>query len=454
MVELKQTLEQRQKLTPQQILQTVLLQLNTLDLESRIAEELEENPVLELPEAEPAEQESESRNENGEELTWDEYLNSPEDFRIRTKYDKSQERREMPLEDKPDLIEQLLDQIRLLEISEEEKKIAEEIAWNIDERGYLATDISIIADRTGAPEEKVEQILQIVQRLDPPGIGCRDLMECLKVQLEIAGNNDLALRIITDYFMDFANRRFEKLQGEMHCSKEELYEAMEIISGLNPKPGEGSPTSAADLIVPDIVVEEIDGEIVVDVNDGNLPELQLSPVYMRMLESGNSEDAEVRKFVRQKAEAARWFLQAVQQRQVTMMKVMKAIIGRQSDFFNGDPSVLKPLILKDVADDIGMDISTISRVTRGKYVETPYGIYELKHFFSEGLTMDSGEEVSTKIVKKQLKRVIEGEERRKPFSDDKLAELMKAKGFPVARRTVAKYREQMKIPVARLRREF
>ena len=162
----------------------------------------------------------------------------------------------------------------------------------------------------------------------------------------------------------------------------------------------------------------------------------------------------MRKFVRQKAEAARWFLQAVQQRQVTMMKVMKAIIGRQSDFFNGDPSVLKPLILKDVADDIGMDISTISRVTRGKYVETPYGIYELKHFFSEGLTMDSGEEVSTKIVKKQLKRVIEGEERRKPFSDDKLAELMKAKGFPVARRTVAKYREQMKIPVARLRREF
>ncbi|MDP6457318.1 MAG: RNA polymerase factor sigma-54 [Candidatus Marinimicrobia bacterium] len=454
MVELKQTLEQRQKLTPQHILQTVLLQLNTLDLESRIAEELEENPVLELSEAEADEQESLSQDENGEELSWDEYLNSPDDFRIRTKYDKSRERREMPLVDKPDPIERLLDQIRLLEISEKERKIAEEIAWNIDERGYLGTDISIIADRTSAAEEQVEQILHIVQRLDPPGIGCRDLMECLKIQLENVDNNVLALRIVTEYFEDFANKRFERLQNELQCSKEELDEAMEIISGLNPKPGEGSPTSAADLIVPDIVIEEIDGELVVDINDGNLPELQLSPVYMRMLEGGNGQDADVKKFVRQKAETARWFLQAVQQRQVTMMKVMKAIIERQRDFFNGDPSALKPMILKDIADDIGMDISTVSRVTRGKYVETPYGIYELKHFFSEGLTTDSGEEVSTKLVKKQLRKIIEEEEKQAPYSDDKLADLMKGKGFPIARRTVAKYREQMKIPVARLRREL
>ncbi|MDP6592732.1 MAG: RNA polymerase factor sigma-54 [Candidatus Marinimicrobia bacterium] len=454
MVELKQTLEQRQKLTPQHILQTVLLQLNTLDLESRIAEELEENPVLELSEAEADEQESLSQDENGEELSWDEYLNSPDDFRIRTKYDKSRERREMPLVDKPDPIERLLDQIRLLEISEKERKIAEEIAWNIDERGYLGTDISIIADRTSAAEEQVEQILHIVQRLDPPGIGCRDLMECLKIQLENVDNNVLALRIVTEYFEDFANKRFERLQNELQCSKEELDEAMEIISGLNPKPGEGSPTSAADLIVPDIVIEEIDGELVVDINDGNLPELQLSPVYMRMLEGGNGQDADVKKFVRQKAETARWFLQAVQQRQVTMMKVMKAIIERQRDFFNGDPSALKPMILKDIADDIGMDISTVSRVTRGKYVETPYGIYELKHFFSESLTTDSGEEVSTKLVKKQLRKIIEEEEKQAPYSDDKLADLMKGKGFPIARRTVAKYREQMKIPVARLRREL
>ena len=454
MVELKQTLEQRQKLTPQHILQTVLLQLNTLDLESRIAEELEENPVLELSEAEADGQESLSQDENGEELSWDEYLNSPDDFRIRTKYDKSRERREMPLVDKPDPIERLLDQIRLLEISEKERKIAEEIAWNIDERGYLGTDISIIADRTSAAEEQVEQILHIVQRLDPPGIGCRDLMECLKIQLENVDNNVLALRIVTEYFEDFANKRFERLQNELQCSKEELDEAMEIISGLNPKPGEGSPTSAADLIVPDIVIEEIDGELVVDINDGNLPELQLSPVYMRMLEGGNGQDADVKKFVRQKAETARWFLQAVQQRQVTMMKVMKAIIERQRDFFNGDPSALKPMILKDIADDIGMDISTVSRVTRGKYVETPYGIYELKHFFSEGLTTDSGEEVSTKLVKKQLRKIIEEEEKQAPYSDDKLADLMKGKGFPIARRTVAKYREQMKIPVARLRREL
>lgn len=454
MTELRQSLEQRQKLTPQQILQTVLLQLNTLDLEERITEELEGNPVLEMKESESLDSESPDEADDDGGVDWDDLVNSPEDYQVRTRYDKGQERREMPIPHRPDPIDGLLDQIRLLDITEEERRIAEETAWNIDERGYLDTDVEIIGDRLGVSPEKMEEVLSIVQRLDPPGLGARSLKECLRVQLEVNGQSELALAIVIHHFDDFANRRFEKLRKYLGCSKEELHRAMQVISRLNPKPGEGAPTSRADYIVPDLIVEEVDGELVVSVNDSNIPELRLSPVYLDLLRTKDGADPGVRKFLREKVGSARWFIQAVQQRQVTMLKVMKAIIRRQPDFFQGDTSVLKPMVLKDVADDISMDVSTISRVTRGKYVQTPYGLYELKYFFSERITTDSGDEVSTKIVKDGLKKVVEDEDKRHPFSDDQLAKIMKELGYPIARRTVAKYREQMKIPVARLRREM
>ena len=449
MSELRQTLEQKLKLLPQQLLQTALLQLNSLALEGRIEEELAENPLLELTES------SEEPEENGEqdeefEIDWDDYEYEP----IRTPQSKSTDRQEMPLPAILDPIDLLLEQISLLEIPAEDRLIAEEIAWNVDEKGYLATDVEIIVDRLGVTEEDVERVLFLVQHLTPPGIGARNLKECLTAQLEVMGGESISKQIVIKYFEDFANRRFEKLKQHLGCSQEELNEAMEVIAHLNPKPGEGSPTSAADYILPDFFIEEVDGELVITLNDSNLPDLQISPVYRDMLISENGTDAQTKKFLRRKMESAKWFLQAVQSRQITMMKVMKTIMDIQPEFFKGEISALKPMILKDVADKIEMDISTVSRVTRGKYVQTPFGIYELKHFFTEGLTTSNGEEVSTRIVKEELKKVVEGEDKTQPYSDDKLAEIMAGQGYPIARRTVAKYREQLTIPVARLRREL
>jgi len=450
MPELRQSLEQKLKLSPQQLLQTALLQLNVLALEGRIEEELAENPLLELTEN-TEEPEDNTREENEElEIDWEDYEYEP----IRTPRSKPDNRPDMPLPAIPDPIDHLLDQIRLLDILEEDRLIAEEIAWNVDEKGYLATDVEILADRLGVSEEDIERIVYLIQHLTPPGIGARNLQECLTAQLEVMGKNGLPMRIVAGYFDDFANRRFEKLKQNLGCSQEELNEAMEVISHLNPKPGEGSPTSAADYILPDLIIEEVDGELVITVNDSNLPDLQISPVYRNMLISANETDAKTKQFLRQKMETAKWFLQAVQQRQMTMMKVMNSIMDLQPDFFMGDTSALKPMVLKDVAERIEMDISTISRVTRGKYVQTPWGTFELKHFFTEGMTTSDGEEVSTRIVKEELKKVVKNEDKCHPYSDDKLAEIMAGKGYPIARRTVAKYREQLSISVARLRREL
>ncbi len=452
MAKLAQTLEQRQKLSPQQILQTVLLQMNSVDLEERILEELEENPALELTEGEQSEEESSSE-ESPDEIEWDEILNSDdEDERVRGPLQKSSEMPDAPIRAVRSPVERLLDQVALLDLSREDRAIGEAIVWNIDEQGYLSIDLELLADRLDADVADVERMLKIVQRLDPVGIGARDLQECLSVQLEVSGEHDLARKIVDDYFDDFANRRFERLEEKLGCSKEELHGAFEDISHLNPKPGEGAPTSAADYIIPDISVDEVDGKLLVAVNDGDLPDIRLSPVYKNILKSPNGNNSEVKKFLREKVERAKWFVQALQQRQITMTKVMEAIMKRQNLFFSGDTSKLRPMILKDIAEEIDMDISTVSRVTRGKYVQTPWGVFELKHFFSEGMMTDSGEEVSTKLVKNLLKKIVDSEDKEHPISDDGLAELLKENGYTVARRTVAKYRGQMKIPVARLRR--
>ncbi len=349
-------------------------------------------------------------------------------------------------------VERLLEHIDLLDISSTDRAIAKSIIWNIDEQGYLGTEIDLIADRLDAEVSDVKQMLRIVQRMEPPGIAARDLQECLAVQLELSGDNDLAYKIITEKFEDFANRRFERLKEELTCNRDELQEAFDVISRLNPKPGEGSPTSDADYILPDLLVEEVDGKLLVSVNDGNLPDIRLSSLYGNLLKAKNGNSSDVKIFLKKKVESAKWFVLAVQQRQLTMIKVMNAIINRQDAFFSGDTSTLRPMILKNIADAIEMDISTVSRVTRGKYVQTPWGVFELKHFFSEGMTTESGEEVSTKLVKDVLKKIIDSENKGHPNSDDKLAEMMKEKGYLIARRTVAKYREKLKIPVARLRR--
>jgi RNA polymerase sigma-54 factor len=451
MSKLSQTLEQRQKLSPQQILQTVLLQMNSVDLEERIYKELEENPALEISDSEQTESDSESE-ESKEDVDWDEILNSEDEERTEGPYDRSKKEREVPIMEVLTPVERLLEHIDLLDISSTDRAIAKSIIWNIDEQGYLGTEIDLIADRLDAEVSDVKQMLRIVQRMEPPGIAARDLQECLAVQLELSGDNDLAYKIITEKFEDFANRRFERLKEELTCNRDELQEAFDVISRLNPKPGEGSPTSDADYILPDLLVEEVDGKLLVSVNDGNLPDIRLSSLYGNLLKAKNGNSSDVKIFLKKKVESAKWFVLAVQQRQLTMIKVMNAIINRQDAFFSGDTSTLRPMILKNIADAIEMDISTVSRVTRGKYVQTPWGVFELKHFFSEGMTTESGEEVSTKLVKDVLKKIIDSENKGHPNSDDKLAEMMKEKGYLIARRTVAKYREKLKIPVARLRR--
>ena len=451
MSKLSQTLEQRQKLSPQQILQTVLLQMNSVDLEERIYKELEENPALEISDSEQTESDSESE-ESKEDVDWDEILNSEDEERTEGPYDRSKKEREVPIMEVLTPVERLLEHIDLLDISSTDRAIAKSIIWNIDEQGYLGTEIDLIADRLDAEVSDVKQMLRIVQRMEPPGIAARDLQECLAVQLELSGDNDLAYKIITEKFEDFANRRFERLKEELTCNRDELQEAFDVISRLNPKPGEGSPTSDADYILPDLLVEEVDGKLLVSVNDGNLPDIRLSSLYGNLLKVKNGNSSDVKIFLKKKVESAKWFVLAVQQRQLTMIKVMNAIINRQDAFFSGDTSTLRPMILKNIADAIEMDISTVSRVTRGKYVQTPWGVFELKHFFSEGMTTESGEEVSTKLVKDVLKKIIDSENKGHPNSDDKLAEMMKEKGYLIARRTVAKYREKLKIPVARLRR--
>ena len=451
MPKLSQTLEQRQKLSPQQILQTVLLQMNSVDLEERILEELEENPALEL--SEPVETESDSESEEStEDVDWDEILNAEDEERTEGPYDRSKEVREVPVREVLTPVERLLEQIDLMDISATDRVIAESIVWNIDEQGYLAAEVELIADRLDIEVSDVERVLKVVQRMEPPGIGARDLQECLAVQLEVKGESDLAYKIVREKFEDFANRRFEQLEEELNCHRDDLQEAFDVISRLNPKPGEGSPTSDADYILPDLLVEEVDGKLLVSVNDGNLPDLRLSSLYENLLKVKNGNSSDVKFFLKKKVESAKWFVLAVQQRQLTMIKVMNAIINRQDAFFSGDTSILRPMILKDIADEIEMDISTVSRVTRGKYVQTPWGVFELKHFFSEGMVTESGEEVSTKLVKDVLKKIIDSENKGHPHSDDKLAERMKERGYLIARRTVAKYREQLKIPVARLRR--
>ena len=451
MPELKQILKQQQKLSPQQILQTVLLQLTSVDLEKKILDELEENPALDM--SEPA-QDTDEENEINDENSWEDFVNSPEDYNFKTPVDRSAKRNEMPLVETTDYIDHLLSQIRMMDLSETELKISEEIIWNLDDKGYLAVELILIADRMDATEEEVEKILKIVQRLDPPGYGSRNLQECLEVQLEVYNEDDLAVSVVRDHFEDFANRRFEKITNALHCTEDELNEVYDIVSQLNPKPGEGAPTTDADSIVPDIILEQLDGEWMITINDYRIPDLQVSTAYLNILTSKDDKNSESRKFVKRKVESAQWFIQAIQQRQMTMTKVMKTIIDLQPEFFTGEQEKLHPMVLKDVADRINMDVSTVSRVTRQKYVQTPFGMFELKSFFSEGMMTEEGVEVSTKIVKEALKRIIEGEDKHKPYSDDKLAQLMKEAGYPIARRTATKYREQMKISVARLRREM
>ena len=444
---LKQIQSLKQKLAPRQVLQARLLQLNTVNLEQAIIEELEQNPLLEQVEAEEVQPE-----QNSDETPIDQIDVSMEDmYSDESTYYLSEQKSEMPLPDRHTLLEDLIDQLKDLNLNENEKEVAEEIIWNTNEKGYLDTDLILIADRFDLLESEVEPILHKVQRLNPLGIGSRSLEECLMIQLEDE-KGSLSHKIVNKYFDDFMHKRYEKIQEKLSCTKDELHEAVDHISHLSPHPGEGY-LDRFQTVFPDVIVRGDGDDWVITTNDGGLPELRISQAYESQMNDDKLK-SDAKRFIKDKMDLANWFIEAIHQRRVTMVNVMRLIIKFQPEWFAGNMNYLRPLKLQDIADVIKMDISTISRSTRGKYVDTPYGIFELKHFFTDSIELRDGRTLGTFVIKKALEKIIQNENKQSPFSDDILVDKLDQDGYTLARRTVAKYRDQMGYPVARLRKEI
>ncbi|MDC3202546.1 RNA polymerase factor sigma-54 [Schleiferiaceae bacterium] len=479
---LKQNLSQKlqQKLSPQQIQLMKLVQLQTQSLEARIKQEIEENPALQegKEKAEDnfendASDEREVR-DSMEEINWDDYLGDDETPDYRTKannYSSDDEMYEAPVLVNESFHDSLISQLRLRDLSSEELELVVYLVGTIDDDGLLRRDLIDIVDDLAfsqgvfTEEKELERLLEIIQDLDPPGVGGRDLRECLMLQLERKRPSfkvNLALSILDNHFDSFVKRHYQKLMDRLGINEDELRDAIEEIGRLNPKPGGSSNLSRpTENVIPDYNLQIVDDELELTLNGRNAPELSLSRQYRDMLEhykaskEKNKAEKEAALFVKQKLDSAKWFIDAIVQRQQTLMLTMQSILNYQRDYFlTGDERKLRPMILKDIAEEIGMDISTVSRVASNKYIQTPYGTFLIKRFFSESMTNSDGEEVSTREIKKILEDTVAEEDKRKPMTDDALAKILKEKGYPIARRTVAKYREQLDIPVARMRKEL
>ena len=467
-----------QRLSPQQIQLMKLLEVPTMELEARIKQELEENPALEEGEEVDEEFENEEIEEENEpeeeEFDISDYLDDDTEYKTQVNNtSKDDEEKVIPLSGDISFQDRIGTQLHLLDLNEKEFIIADTIVGNLDESGYLNREIEAIVDDLAfssnviVTEEDVSKILEMIQELDPAGIGARDLRECLLLQIKRKQNGDItrftAMKILEEYFEEFTKKHYGKIIKKLEISEENLKDAVGEIVKLNPKPG-GSMKEASgnyQQINPDFTIVEHEGKLQVSINGRNAPELKVSRTYRNMLEryaegaKASKSDKEALSFVKQKLDGAKWFIDAIKQRQNTMLLTMDAIMNFQKQYFlTGDETRLKPMILKDIAEIVSLDISTISRVANSKHVQTGYGIFPLKYFFSESLSTDSGEEVSTREVKKILSDAVESEEKNKPLTDEKLASLLKDKGYNIARRTVAKYREQLNIPVARLRKEL
>ena len=443
MSKLEQRLEQKQVPQPRQILQATILQLNTVNLEERILEELETNPALDQIEG-TSEPEEETTDE--EDLDWEQ----DNDYEPPNVYEKK-EYIDMPIPQKKDFVEYLADQLNLCDFSVQERLVAEEIIYNLDENGYLTMDVELISDRFEMDLVDLLPVLKKVQTFEPQGIAARDLQECLLIQID-KSEHAAAYKLVNEFFDDVANHRYEHLAEKAGYSKIELKAALEVISHLNPKPGEGHEDVETISVIPELVVYERENNWVIVVNDSWLPDVQVSREYVDML--AGELDKKAKSFIKKKVDNAIWFVDAISERRKTLTNVMQEIIKRQPEFFRGNVDQLRPMKLQDIADELELDVSTVSRSTRGKYVDTTYGIFELKSFFTEGIVTSSGEEISTMQIKQLLKGLLDEEDKRRPYTDDKLKELLNEHGYPVARRTVAKYREQFHVPVARLRKQI
>ncbi|MBK3517272.1 RNA polymerase factor sigma-54 [Carboxylicivirga marina] len=481
---LKQSLQQKllQKLSPLQIQVIKLLEIPTTQLEQRIKKELEENPILELEreqqDPDKDEQEAPEQEIERDELSIDEYINNEDipAYKLQARnFSKDDKHEDIPFSTGATFHEHLIAQLGLRILNDRQRNIAEYIIGNIDEDGYLRREVDeIIDDLAFAQNIEVDErealdVLEIVQDFDPAGVAARDLQECLLLQIKRKDRTfpdiENAFQVLRHHFEEFTRKHYDKISKRLHIDEEELKDALAEILKLNPKPGSSysNPmTKTVQHIIPDFILEVEDDQFQLSLNNRNVPELRISNTYSDMLQdySANKKNQTQDKkdavmFVKQKLDSAKWFIDAIKQRQNTLMTVMNSILEYQNDYFlEGDETKMKPMILKDIAERTNLDISTISRVSNSKYIQTHFGIFALKYFFSEGMQTDTGEEVSTREIKKILEECIANEDKRKPLTDDKLAAILKEKSYNIARRTVAKYREQLNIPVARLRKEL
>ncbi|CAL2077583.1 RNA polymerase factor sigma-54 [Tenacibaculum sp. 190524A02b] len=486
---LKQSLHQKllQKLSPQQIQLMKLIQLPTQAFEERLKQEIEENPALDTGKEESDNFEDtiandtdydDSGNEKieAEDINIDEYLSDDEFPSYKTQannYSSDDDEKQVPYAAGTSFHQSLKNQLNTFRIDDEEKAIAEFLVGSIDDSGYIRREIIDLVDDLAftqnvfTTEEKVTEVLtNVVQKLDPIGVGALNLKECLIIQLKAKSEKEsrvLAIKVLENAFDHFVKKHYKKLLDKFDISEERLKEVISEISKLNPKPGSSyaGNNKIAEQIVPDFTIRIVEGTLELTLNARNAPELHVSREYNNMLKGyqDSKDKSKAQKdailFIKQKLDAAKWFIDAIKQRQQTLLVTMSAIMHYQEEYFlTGDERKLKPMILKDVADEINMDVSTVSRVANSKYVSTPYGTKLIKEFFSESMKNDQGEDVSTREIKKILENVIQEEDKKKPLTDEKLSKLLKEKGYPIARRTVAKYREQLDIPVARLRKEI
>jgi len=491
---LKQNLQLKlsQKLSPQQIQLMKLIQLPTQAFEQRLKEEMVENPALETgkedDEFERDEFDNTANDESyddyddyegerieADEINIDEYLSDDETpgYKLQANnYSDDDEDRSMPFAASVSFHQSLTDQLNTFILSDDERDIAEFLVGSIDDMGYIRRSIPDIVDDLAftqgiyTDEHTVEHILHIIHQLEPAGVGARDLQECLLLQLKYktpTQSTELAINILEHQFDAFTKKHYDKLLQKYDINNDLLRAAIDEIERLNPKPGGAYESNSKDVehVVPDFSIKIVDGELELSLNGRNAPELHVSKDYQEMLQSykdsrdKSAQQKDAVQFIKQKLDSAKWFIDAIRQRQETLFVTMNAIMHYQEEYFlDGDEGRLKPMILKDIADLVGLDISTVSRVANSKYVETPYGTKLIKEFFSEAMKNDQGEDVSTIEIKKILQNVIGEEDKRKPLPDDKLADILKEKGYPIARRTIAKYREQLDIPVARMRKKI
>lgn len=455
MPKISQNQELSQNLTPQQVIQAKILQMGMPVLEQKILKELEINPALELIDNEEYFDSDleviESENED-EEFDIEELLGDPDSYEPMIPKQMDGEK-DITLISKQTILEKYLEQLIDANVGKNKLNIGIEILGNLDEQGYLTIDPILLADRLECSEDSILEVMAIIQHLDPPGLAARDIRECLLAQSEVRKSNKFATLILKNYFNDFINKRYNQIIENLKCSKEELEDAINFISKLNPSPREEEDSLVRNTIVPDLSVFKIHDKWEIQVQGSELSQLQISSKYLDMLSDKNNK-IEVKNYLKKKIDSANWFITAIKERKNTIIKVMESIINRQKNYFENDNRELIPMILKDIAIDINMDISTISRVTNSRYVQLPWGIKELKTFFSESISKKDGTMISNTIVKKHLKKIIQSEDKLYPISDEKLTNILNKEGYKIARRTVSKYREELKLPTSRLRKKI